>query len=269
MNFYQCNWVLNRSLRCLSSTTRFHSVDHRASSKLFTDAEREEIAPSRSTLPRTAPKHANWTGEESIEDAVLRMLVDKYKPLRTGTVQTAEEKIRRTPPIVSSHPPTMLSISETPITTPSPSPSSPPSSSVYRADEPILPSVEGHKPWLTTFKVPSHASASIRHGQFPISPSLTPTTSADSSQSVHATEKANGLVRRKDRDAKKRSEIAGRLTRAKESTLDYQLGIKSAGSSGVRAQQVRPNPASIKGWTSLVEERIEVGSPHFLPTLFK
>ena len=84
-----------------------------------------------------------------------------------------------------------------------------------------------------------------------------------------ATEKANGLVRRKDRDAKKRSEIAGRLTRARESTLDYQLGIKSAGSSGVRAQQVRPNPASIKGWTSPVEERIEVGSPHFLPTLFK
>ena len=264
MNFSQCNWVLNRSPRCLSYTTRFHSVDHRASSKLFTDAVREEATPSRPTLPRIAPEHANWTGEESIEDAVLRMLIDKYKPLRTGTVQTAEEKIRRTPPIVSSQPPTMLPISKTPMTTPSPSPSSPPSSSVYRADEPILPSVEGHKPWLTTFKVPSHASASIRHGQFPISPSPTPSTSSDTSQSVRGTEQADGLVHRKNRDAKKRSEIAGRLTRARESTLDYRLGIKSAGSGG----QVRPNPVSIKGWTSLVEERIEVGPP-FLPTLFK
>jgi hypothetical protein len=32
-----------------------------------------------------------------MEDAVLRMLVDKYKPLRTGTVQTAEEKLHRAP----------------------------------------------------------------------------------------------------------------------------------------------------------------------------
>jgi hypothetical protein len=200
-------WVLNKSPICMSSTTRFHSVDHRASSKLFTDAKHEEATPSQPTiLRRTIPKHTNWAGDESIEDAVLRMLVDKYKLLRTGTVQTAEEKLRRTPPIVSAQPPAILSISETPMTTPSPSP---PSSSVCRADEPILQPVEGHKPWLTKFKAPSHVSASIRYGEFPTAPPPTPTTSVEPSQSVRATERADDLARRKDRDAQKRSEIAG------------------------------------------------------------
>ncbi|KAF8270962.1 hypothetical protein EI94DRAFT_1569545 [Lactarius quietus] len=238
--------VLSKSHRPLSSSARIHDVDHRASSKLFADAEREEVADQGTTsrptaLLRTAPEHANWTGDESIEDAVLRMLIDKYKPLRTGTVRTAEEKIRRSPPtVIAQSPPPLPPISETPTATQS---QSPPSSSVYRADEPLLPSVEGHKPWLTTFKVPSHASASIRYGLFSISPSSSPS-------------QADDLARRKERDAKKRSEIAGRLTRAKESTLDYRLGIKNAG-SGRQTQQVRPNPVSIKGWAGLVEERIE------------
>jgi len=62
-------------------------------------------------------------------------------------------------------------------------------------------------------------------------------------------------TRRKERDVKKRSEIAGRLTRAKESSLNYRLGITKNMKGGVRA---RPNPVSIKGWAGLVEERIEV-----------
>ena len=36
----------------------------------------------------------DWTGDESIQDAVLRMLVDKYKPLRAGTIRTAEDKLK-------------------------------------------------------------------------------------------------------------------------------------------------------------------------------
>jgi DnaJ family protein C protein 28 len=86
----------------ISRTTRNHNVDHRASSKLFADAEHEERAgatPTRTAiLPGTTSEQPNWTGDERIEDAVLRMLVDKYKPLRTGTIQTAEEKMHRAPP---------------------------------------------------------------------------------------------------------------------------------------------------------------------------
>jgi hypothetical protein len=62
-------------------------------------------------------------------------------------------------------------------------------------------------------------------------------------------------ARRKEREVKQRSEIAGRLTRAKESTLDHRLGITKSIKSGMQA---RPNPVSIKGWAGLVEERIEV-----------
>jgi len=94
--------VIRTSSNPLLWATRSHNVDHRASSKLFADAEHEErtsVAPTRTGIRRgTASEHPNWTGDESIEDAVLRMLMDKYKPLRTGTIRTAEEKMHRAPP---------------------------------------------------------------------------------------------------------------------------------------------------------------------------
>jgi hypothetical protein len=132
--------------------------------------------------------------------------------------------------------------------------SSPSQSRVYRADEPLLPAVEGHKPWLTTFKVPSHATASIRYGHF--SPVGSPSSSESSMRNSAQSEPVDsGRARRKEREVKKRSEIGGRLTRAKESSLDYRFGIAKNMKSGVRALS---NPVSIKGWAGLVEERIEV-----------
>jgi DnaJ family protein C protein 28 len=131
----------------------------------------------------------------------------------------------------------------------------PPSSRlhVYRADEPLLPAVEGHKPWLTTFKVPSHATASIRYGHI----STVGTASSSTSFTRRAAQAGptdDDRTRRKEREVKKRSEIVGRLTRAKESTLDYRLGI----TKNKAGMQARPNPVSVKGWAGLVEERIEV-----------
>lgn len=182
---------------------------------------------------------------------MLRMLVDKYKPLRTGTVETAEEKMRRAPPQVAAQPPTMLPMSM------SESPSAIPSSShhprVHREDEVLLPAVEGHKPWLTTFKVPSHAMASIRYGHFPaVGGSASSSKSSTRSTAQSGSADDDRARRKEQREVKKRSEIAGRLTRAKESTLDYRLGIAKS------AAQARSNPVSMKGWAGLVEERIEV-----------
>jgi hypothetical protein len=234
-------------------TLRRHHADHRASSKLFADAEHEERAapPRTTTLVRMEPEHPNWTGDESIEDAVLRMLVDKCKPLRTGTIRTAEEKMRRAPLLVAAQQPEIHPMS---IVDNDPASSSSSRSRVYRADEPLLPAVEGHKPWLTTFKVPSHATASIRYGHF--STTGSPSSSEPSVRNSTQTGPVDSdRARRKERDVKKRSEIAGRLTRAKESSLDYRLGITKNINSGTRA---RPNPVSIKGWAGLVEERIEV-----------
>ena len=56
--------------------------------------------------------------------------------------------------------------------------------------------------------------------------------------------------------------MAGRIHSARESTLDYKLGLKS-GSPGERMLR-RRNPATLKGWASLVEDRIEVCTKYSL-----
>ncbi|KAI0045118.1 hypothetical protein FA95DRAFT_1589912 [Auriscalpium vulgare] len=229
---------VHRYLSC--SALRRGAADHSASSKLFADAEHEETKPP-ATKPVAIREYENWTGDESMEDAVLRMLVDKYKPLRSGTIRTAEEKLRQAPPRVEQGHLDATSI----VSTSSPR-SELPSSSFSATAEPgvILPGIEGHRPWHTTYKAPSHATSSVKYGTFTSTPSTSKTSSA---RALPLDDRA----RAKEKQARKRSLDAGRLTRAKESTLDYCLGIKKS------HVQSRPNPASIKGWGGLVEERIE------------
>ncbi|KAG6883224.1 hypothetical protein C0992_009366, partial [Termitomyces sp. T32_za158] len=74
-----------------------------ASDKLFADAAREEAeeqsrAKQPSRLTSLENEHENWDGDERMQDAVLRMLVDKYKPLRTGSIQSADQKLKLAPP---------------------------------------------------------------------------------------------------------------------------------------------------------------------------
>ncbi|EPQ58913.1 hypothetical protein GLOTRDRAFT_69931 [Gloeophyllum trabeum ATCC 11539] len=227
-----------------------------ASAKLFADAVREE-AEEVDALARRArnpllEKHENWTGEESMQDAVLRMLVDKYKPLRSGPIQTADEKLKRAPPKVSGpdspgYTASATTVSEvedgdatirvTTTTTVTGSTGEP-----RRQTDSFLPGIEGHKPWHTTFTVPSHATASIKLGNIPPPKKHTP---------LPLDEKAQ----RKEREARRKALHATRLTGARESAIDYRLGIKGGTAQG--APGGRPNPISIKGWQGLVEERIE------------
>ncbi|KAE9397051.1 hypothetical protein BT96DRAFT_958021 [Gymnopus androsaceus JB14] len=144
-----------------------------ASDKLFADAAREEAdgrgTPSKSAyLQSLEQKHENWTGEENIQDAVLRMLVDK--------------------------------------------------------------------PWHTEFKVPSHVASSIKLANMPPPPRLA---------STPTDEKA----KKKEKELLKRTEQAGRLGRARESTLDYRLGLKNRANlkgSGDQSTGARPNPDKIE-----------------------
>ena len=218
------------------------SPDHRASSKLFADAAHEEAEDKPPPkLPIKTDEFENWTGEESMHDAVLRILVDKHKPLRMGTIRTAEEKLRQAPPQISNALSAPLSDDNVGPSAISSDSKAHDAGQVGRASEPLLPSIEGHRPWHTTFKAPSHATSSVRYGHI--------ASSKPSSQISHL---ADEKARKKEKELKKRSLNAQRLGSARESTLDYQLGIK--GSQGM----ARPNPASVKGWASLVEERIEV-----------
>lgn len=232
-----------RSRSLSSNAAKSTESDHRASSKLFEDAAREEAeeaqTPARtSRVPTLEGQNENWTGEESVQDAVLRMLVDKYKPLRGGPVRTADEKLKAAPPKVS-FPEGSSSLTKDTFAIEDAKEQAP---RRFLPNEPLLPAVEGHKPWLTTFKVPSHATSNIRYGHFPnVSTRNAPESRLD--------EKA----KKKERETRRRTEQAGRLSRARESTLDYRLGIK-----GGAAIQKRLNPASLQGWANLVEDRIEV-----------
>src|SRR4051794_36119672 len=81
-----------RQLRTIAPSIRRNYQS--ASEKLFADAEKEEkydqeLAQTKERLEQRLMQEHNWTGDEKVEDTVLRMLVDKYKPLR-GSMQTSD-----------------------------------------------------------------------------------------------------------------------------------------------------------------------------------
>lgn len=223
---------------------------------LFERAKREEQAEegeierkeqtTNALLARQAER--NWDGEEPIADAVLRMLVDKYKPLRSGTIITADEKLSKSAPSIrvqrvpSSDPSLSSSESapdEIPITSDRPLACLEVDRTKPLRGQPLLPAIEGHRPWHTNFTAPSHTTASIRLGNFRLA--------ASGPQSPAPDEKARKL----EKENRRRLQTALKLEGAKESVLDHRLGIK-------QQKRAHVNPTTMKGWRTLVEERIEV-----------
>jgi DnaJ homolog subfamily C member 28 len=230
-----------------------------ASEKLFADAALEEEAESNSASPsmsrvqqlanQTQHGHDNWTGDEEIKDAVLRMLVDKYKPLRSGEIQSAEEKMKKGGvPDVGRRArvdETTASLTDAIITGSSTAwkPPLQPTTGSW-ANEPLLPSNPSHKPWDTKYSVPWHREAAIKTGNNQV-------------KKPKLSEAEDANQKKRDREAMRRQMIAGRLTSAREATLDYKLGIKRGPEQqGVRS--ARPNPSTMKGWGGYVEDKIEV-----------
>lgn len=262
---------LARSLHTTRCLLNEHKPDHRASQKLFADAARDaaaEEAAIERQRQATTPSYPNWTGDERMEDTVLRMLVDKYKPLR-GDFMSSEEKLRQVPPTLRASPTAatavpddgdgdeaslaeLLSASAAKVTAPPPLPVSTHPGSL--ADVPLLPSIEGHRPWHTTYKAPSH-EASVRVGRLPPSPKLFKRAPLNAQE-----EKAL----REERALAKRTAQATRIVGTRESVLDYKLGLRPGGqqqpgaeNAGPTTQGVRRVPVSDKAWMNLVEERIE------------
>ena len=237
----------------LTTSLRRYKHDTSVSAKLFQDAKREEqeekLAVERKEQvvnALTSQADRNWDGDEPIADAVLRMLVDKYKPLRSGTIISADERLSKSAPAVrmgsipldSPLSPSESTRKEAPITfnQPTAHPGVDPSKPLR--DQPLLPAIEGHRPWHTNFTPPSHATASIRIGNFN-PPKSGPSSALD--------EKARKL----EKDTKRRFQTAFKLEGAKESVLEHRLGVK-------QRKRAQANPITMKGWMSLVEERIEV-----------
>ncbi|KAG8734266.1 hypothetical protein FRC11_006805, partial [Ceratobasidium sp. 423] len=243
---------------CLSHQLWLRRHNHQsASAKLFADAEAEERESERRSKPSQADiirqNQENWDGEERIQDVVLRMLVDK-QPLRTGQILTADEKLKESIPRISTKTiargstkndlewqefndafPHTGSVHQTP----APAPSS---------DQ--LPLTEPVPPWLVTFKVPSHAQASIKFGNFVSTPPRS-VTSSDLLQKPVSSDPPSARTRAKQKAERRFAQGAGRIDRAREAILDYQGGIHG------QETRSRPNPVSIRGWNALIEERIQ------------
>jgi len=241
--------VIRTSYTPLSWTTRSHNdhVDHRASSKLFADAEHEErtsVALTRTSIHQgTTSEHPNWTGDESIEDAVLRMLVDKYKPLRTGKIRTAEEKMHRAPPqnsCVTSRNDAYVHVRRrTPIFF------WPPCSSSRRTDlacsggpQAVAYEVQGTLARNCVDSLWSYSYCWHRIILYKL-------------RAGSCSSRADG--RRSHTSQRARGQEAIRNCR----TVDYRLGITKNIKSGM-GMQTPLNPVSVKGWAGLVEARIEV-----------
>jgi DnaJ family protein C protein 28 len=205
------------------------------SAKLHADAALEESTPRPKSQLLTAleSEQENWTGEERVQDAVLRMLVDKYKPLRTGTIRSADEKLRDR---ASSVNPTNY-VGLNPLT-------NGPAAGGSWADVPLIPAVEGHRPWHTTYKAPENR-ASVHVGR--LSPGSTRRASAGQSPDEQE--------RRKQVTQRRKAEFASRLIKVKDGALDYRLGIKG---EAVQERRNGPvNPVSVRGWAGLIEDKIE------------
>ncbi|KAJ7640166.1 hypothetical protein B0H17DRAFT_1149087 [Mycena rosella] len=223
------SWTTLAENRALSTSAVLRSGPT-GSAKLFADAEEEEALAPAPAARLHDPEQPNWTGDERVEDTILRMLVDKYKPLRTGTIQTADQKLRKSAPRVQEYHP------DSPALNVNPRQTAPPPGASWSSVPLLPPGPPDHRPWHTEFKVPAHATPSIRTARFPL-PAHAPRGIADLEQ-TRKTEKAL-------------NKTLGRLSRARESTLDYRLGL------GLGAGTRRVNPVNMKGWTSLIEDKIE------------
>jgi DnaJ family protein C protein 28 len=215
---------ITRSLtRRISTSSPLRNIDKRASSQLFEDAAKEEAETAEH--PPKGPQvqeYRNWTGDEEIQDTVLRMLVDKYKPLRTGTIRTAEEKLSAS-------------------TKPSPE---------TRAEVLTAAYFDDSKPWNIGFRTPSHTPPiPVQAGH-----TLPPPRSYESLKDLENQSPEDIRLRAERKLARKLAAGPQRLGKAKESILDYKSGKDATQTDSQRM----PNPVSLKGWTSLVDHRIEV-----------
>ncbi|PVF96304.1 hypothetical protein CPB86DRAFT_775810 [Serendipita vermifera] len=205
-----------------------------ASEKLFADAEIEEndteLRTMKEKLEQRLMQEQNWNGDENIQDAVLRMLVDKHKPLRSGPIRTADEKLKANPPKVSGAPAIDYEGQSIPVKGESDG------------------AMEEHKPWMTTYKTPSFAvHPSIRAMR------VSPQSASKRSQLDEVTP-----VKGPTREERLRLAQANRLASARDNMIDYRYGgIKGTTTTTTTPEGPRTNPKTMKGWKSLVEERIE------------
>ncbi len=266
---------IGTSTRALQSHNDLTGAD-----KLLDDARRLEDEERRALAKKSQgpdPNDPAWTGEERVQDTVLRMVMDKYKPLRIRGDESkdpADEKMRQgiqqpsAPGPASTEPQAVRPQDST--------------SSILGVEAEggyeggrKLPKTPDAKPWRAVYVRPAHLGnaahePSVYYGQF-LKSSSSPIDTGMSSE-MRTKLRAAGMVasiRTDDpkamtqlRQGLKSAERRGKLVRARESVLDYQLskpssseGIGDEVSDVTRDLQLQLGHA--QGWDSVVEKRIK------------
>ncbi|BEJ15195.1 hypothetical protein CspHIS471_0409620 [Cutaneotrichosporon sp. HIS471] len=239
------------------------------SAKLFADALVEE-----KTETDAAAKNARahlvdsqgpiWTGEEAQRDAVLRMIVDKYKPLRTGEGikdDVAEKRIRNWMKNLEMAPKATTAANTIPV------------SSGESIHTPKLPP-HLFRPWHATYTGDNDVveSPKVKWGHF----EARTATDLSNLMELRLPSNVDGTVRKAHRDFRRATKLQGRLGSARESAIDYRLGIHDgdmthvgaeeeemegfSGNRQIRGESVlgaqRGGASGMRAWAGLVEERI-------------
>lgn len=257
------------------------------SAKLFAEAaeEDERILSTRDHLKQA--QGPVWDGEESTHDAVLRMLVDAHKPLRTGEgIQhdTADKKIKRMVKGIDMAPRSNTdgkqeTAKEQVV-------------SALVAEEVINPHRTTvpphlHRPWHATYTGTSQSAETpkVKYGTF-----IKRRADGDALTNLLELQlppNADGKTRARVREARRSQKAMGRFDKAREGAVDYRLGLgldggqmvemdddvdedgeKFRGNRQVRGSSVlgaqKGGASGLRAWGGLVEDRIQV---RFIVTL--
>ncbi|KAG8865396.1 hypothetical protein FRB96_000286 [Tulasnella sp. 330] len=225
-----CRRSLSTTCRCLNKPTA-DSVAGSASARLFADAADEEgsspatpgaLSPSGSRTFQSARQEPNWDGDERVQDTVLRMLVDKYKPLRTHVIRTADEKLKADPALSGNIDAVInrgLSLDDLP-------------------------------PLQTPTMLNSGKRASARSSE--VTDQDDPKARAESRRARKLEEGPRRLESAKEKSLDYRFvKILG------DGAPDVGKQEGERPGNALTTSARRPNPVTVKGWTQLAEERIE------------
>ncbi|KAJ9098316.1 hypothetical protein QFC19_006440 [Naganishia cerealis] len=243
------------------------------SAKLLAEALEEEAEESRLSKTRKGYRRTDravddspvWTGEENTRDAVLRMLMDTHKPLRSDVVATAEQKIKEITrkldmePIIRNNP--TIAKQERALMDGLDELEESEQSSLRRLSRSIqleqqIPPEE-FRPWMAQYiaKDEDTQTPSIFHGKF-----LNTGPSSSSSLLDRPVISNDPKVRNAERQRKRTERTQGRLLGAREGALDYRLGggegYQTRGTSAAGGG-VKGGPSGMRAWQNLVEDRIE------------
>lgn len=239
--------------------------------KLFADAllEEEQSQPGSSRDHLRLTQGEIWTGEEAQSDAVLRMLIDAHKPLRSGSAlggDTADKKIKAMLANLKLDPRAPSPIVEMADT------------EQPNAHRTTLPP-HLHRPWHATYtgaSVEMDETPKIKYGTF-----IRKRASAEDLSNILELQLppgADGKTRSKVRDARRSHRKVTRLDNAREGALDYRLGQGEDGVAQVEAAEMdddetfagnrqvkgasvlgtqKGGASGLRAWRGLVEDRIQ------------